>query len=504
MLYPIRRDVGFIIELVKTHDSDAPGSNRMRTEDEIKKIILDTAFADNRIRAVLLNGSRANSKLQPDRLQDYDITYVVNQTESFTIDHRWTSVFGDKLIWQLPDEMGLFEEEQKKTFSFHYLMLFRDGNRIDLTLFPRERFETDFIPDSLSVLWLDKDKLFENIDPPSDKDYWIRAPSEKEFTDYCNEFWWVSTYVAKGLLRDNITYTKAMMEGPVRKTFMKMTEWYVGIKTKFCVSFGRDGKYMRQYLSEEEYTSILKTYPDYRKGNIWNSLFRMTEQFRIFATLISESFNYRYNLEEQANTMAYLHEQYRIGTKATRLPGKSISLITIEEKYLDELLSFSSNPAIWEHLPMEIYTREDMMKWYRATLDDVAAGKAFPFLIQHNQTLEIIGTTRILDLDVTNRKAEIGISWINPIYFGTGINMEAKLLLMSFAFGELNLNRVQFRADERNIRSQRAILKLGASFEGVLRNFKQRRDGSVGDTYLYSIIAADWKTIEEKLRSEIG
>lgn len=493
-----------IIELMKTHDSDTPGSNRMRTYDEIKKIILDTAYADNKIRAVLLNGSRANSKLQPDRFQDYDITYIVNQTESFIDDHHWTSVFGDKLIWQLPDEMDLYDGEQKKSFSFHYLMLFKDGNRIDLTLFPRERFETDFIPDSLSILWLDKDKLFENIDPASDKDYWIKPPSEKEFTDSCNEFWWVSTYVAKGLLRDNISYAKAMMEGPVRKTFMKMTEWYVGIKTKFCVSSGQDGKYMRQYLSEEEYTAILKTYPDYRKGNIWNSLFRMAEQFKVLATRISESFDYTYDQEEQENTMVYLHEQYKMGEKVTRLIGKSISLITIEEKYLDELLSFSSNPAIWEHLPMEIYTREDMMKWYRRTMDDVATGKVFPFLIQHNQTLEIIGTTRILDLDATNRKAEIGITWINPIYFGTKINTEAKLLLISYAFGELNLNRVQFRADERNIRSQRAILKLGASFEGMLRNFKQRRDGSVGNTYLYSIISTEWKAIEEKLRKQIG
>src|ERR1700759_3312139 len=160
----------------------------MRTPDEIKKIILDNATTDSRIRAVLLNGSRANQKISPDDLQDFDITYIVYQMDSFLSNHDWTSLFGTKLIWQLPDEMEFFNGEKKVSDSFHYLMLFNDGNRIDLTLFPREKIETDFIPDSLSVVWLDKDSLFEQIDPATDRDSHIKKPTEKEFRDAANEF----------------------------------------------------------------------------------------------------------------------------------------------------------------------------------------------------------------------------------------------------------------------------------------------------------------------------
>ncbi len=114
-----------------------------------------------------------------------------------------------------------------------------------------------------------------------------------------------------------------------------------------------------------------------------------------------------------------------------------------------------------------------------------------------------MGSTRILDLDAVNRKAEIGWTWINPKYFGTKINTEAKLLLLNYAFTELRLNRIQFRADERNIRSRRAILKLGATFEAELRNFKQRRNGSIGNAFLFSILSSEWKWIEKSLREQL-
>src|ERR1700733_9393869 len=99
----------------------------MRTPDEIKKIILDKAKADSRIRAVLLNGSRANQKISPDGLQDFDIVYIVRQMDSFVADHEWTSIFGEKLICQMPDEMVLNVGEEKKSYAFHYLMLFKEG-----------------------------------------------------------------------------------------------------------------------------------------------------------------------------------------------------------------------------------------------------------------------------------------------------------------------------------------------------------------------------------------
>ena len=281
----------------------------MRSSEEIKKIIVEKAESDNRIRAVLLNGSRANTKILPDKFQDFDIVYVVNQIESFVSDHNWINIFGDILIMQLPDEMIFYNE--KKRYSFSYLMLFKDGNRIDLTLFPVDKLKSEYINDSLTVLLLDKENLFPNLPPPDDKDYLIRKPTEKEFTDCCNEFWWVCTYVAKGLCRNEITYAKEMFEIPVRKMFFKMIEWYIGIENNFSVSFGKSGKHMKNYLSPELYEKILFTYPDHKPESIWDSFFLMTDLFSEFANKVSHPLHFNYNKEEEKNVKEYLEKLHK-------------------------------------------------------------------------------------------------------------------------------------------------------------------------------------------------
>ncbi len=275
----------------------------MRSASEIQKLILDIAKNDERIRAVLLNGSRANLKIPPDAYQDFDIVYIVNQLQTFINDHSWVEVFGEPVIMQLPDEMSFGE---KRDDRFGYLMLFKDGNRIDLTLFPFNKVSKDYWPDSLTLCWLDKDNLFQNLPTPTDYDYLIKKPTEKEFQDTCNEFWWVSTYVAKGLLRDEITYAKEMMETVVRPMFMKIVEWYVGVKTDFSVLFGKAGKFMKEYLSKEEYEFILQTYSDQQTENNWNSLFKMTKLFSQFANEVAIDFRFKYNLKEEQNVRSYL------------------------------------------------------------------------------------------------------------------------------------------------------------------------------------------------------
>jgi aminoglycoside 6-adenylyltransferase len=282
----------------------------MRSSEEIKKLILKKAEADERIRAVLLNGSRADPKIAPDKFQDFDIVFIVNEIENFLSDHDWIKILGDILIMQLPDEMIIYNE--KKRSSFAYLMLFKDGNRIDLTLFPKDKLKTEFVSDSLTVLLLDKENLFPDLPAASDKDYLIKQPTEKEFTDHCNEFWWVCTYVAKGLCRYEITYSKEMLEIPVRNMFLKMTEWLIGVENNFSVSFGKSGKYMKNYVSPELYEKILLTYPDHKAENIWRSLFLMTELFSEFANKISQSLHFSYNKIEEDNVIEYL-EQLQTG-----------------------------------------------------------------------------------------------------------------------------------------------------------------------------------------------
>ncbi len=277
----------------------------MRNEAEIEKLVIGVAQSDDRVRAVLLNGSRANPKVKSDSYQDFDIVYIVNQLQSFTTDHNWVDVFGKRIIMQLPDEMSFGEHNSE---GFAYLMLFEDGNRIDLTLFPVEKVKKDFWPDSLTICLLDKDNLFQNLPEPTDRDYLIKKPTEKEFQDVCNEFWWVSTYVAKGLLRKEITYSSEMMETVVRPMFMKMIEWYIGVSTNFSVSFGKAGKYMKDYLPEKKYEEILKSYPGSQIENNWKALFVMIEIFSEFAAAVAEKLGFKYNLRDAKNVRGYLHK----------------------------------------------------------------------------------------------------------------------------------------------------------------------------------------------------
>ncbi len=268
-------------------------------------MIIKTAVADNRVRAVLLNGSRVSSKVKKDRYQDFDVVFMVHDINSFIDDPNWTDIFGEILIMQTPDVMLLGKKDLNKRISFTYLMLFKDGNRIDLTLFPADKIKTDYQVDSLTGVLLDKDGLFKDIPPANDRDYLIKKPSAKEFSDHCNEFWWVSTYVSKGLARKEITYAKAMMDGPVRRMFMKMLEWYIGIKTNFLVSFGKDGRFIKDCVSEELYRQILKTYPDAEIGNMWNSLLLMTDLFKKFSGKVKTEFDFQ-NESEGDEVIAYL------------------------------------------------------------------------------------------------------------------------------------------------------------------------------------------------------
>ena len=283
----------------------------MRSPEEIKKLIIDFARSDERIRAVLLNGSRANSKISPDEYQDYDIVYVVDNIESFISDKGWTNVFGDKLIWQLPDEMVVGNEEPDGASQFSLLMIFTDANRIDLTLLSKTGIDIKNKPDSLTIVWLDKDDMFSNIDLPNDSDHLVKQPTEKEFLDTCNEFWWVCTYVAKGLVRNELTYSKAMLETVVRPMFMNVVAWYIGVETDFSVSAGKAGRFMKGLLPAGLYDDILRTYSDHIVENNWKALFLMMDIFGKLSRCVSGKLKFKYVASEEENVIAYLDQLYK-------------------------------------------------------------------------------------------------------------------------------------------------------------------------------------------------
>ena len=132
----------------------------MRTEQEMMDLILTFAENDARIRVVGMEGSRTNVNVPKDRFQDYDITYIVTDMGSFIQDDGWLDYFGKRIIMQKPEAMELFPPELGNWFS--YLMLFEDGNRIDLTLVPIDELELYLHSDTLLTVLLDKMEEFQS------------------------------------------------------------------------------------------------------------------------------------------------------------------------------------------------------------------------------------------------------------------------------------------------------------------------------------------------------
>lgn len=275
----------------------------MRSEKEMLKLILNTAKEDERIRAVIMNGSRANPDAKKDPFQDYDIVYLVTDMAPYVNNLEWTKRFGEMMILQIPWDYG--DMPGMRDWQFAYLMQFADGNRIDLTILSIDHGVGAW-EDSQSVVLLDKDGTVPELPPPSNKDYLPKRPSEEEYEHCCNEFWWVSSYVAKGLWREELTYAKGVMDTWVRDQLIKMLTWHIGINTDFTKSVGKLGKHFKEYLEPELYTQLTMTYPDAEYEHIWDSLLVMGDMFRRVAKRVGAHFGYPYPEGDDDRVTAHL------------------------------------------------------------------------------------------------------------------------------------------------------------------------------------------------------
>jgi aminoglycoside 6-adenylyltransferase len=266
-------------------------------------LIMNTAEKDERIRAVIMNGSRANPNAPRDLFQDFDVVYVVTDVAPFRYNDEWIKRFGEIMIMQMPEDMQ--DPPPSQDGSFTYLMQFTDGNRIDLGIYPLAKLD-QLGEDSLSLLLLDKDGIFEPFDPSSESDYLPRPPTAKAFADCCNEFWWVCPYVAKGLWRGEILYAKYHLDHFVRDQLMKMIAWHVGLRTQFSQNPGKFGKYLQQYLEPELWEMLQKTYSDASYENTWEALYTTCDLFRRLAVQVAEHFGFAYPREDDDRVSAHL------------------------------------------------------------------------------------------------------------------------------------------------------------------------------------------------------
>ncbi|BAM46376.1 aminoglycoside 6-adenylyltransferase [Amphibacillus xylanus] len=287
----------------------------MRTEKEMYDLVLNFAKNDQRVRAVGLNGSRTNPNAPRDIFQDYDVVYLVTEMESFLNQPDWIAVFGERLIMQTPEDMTLFPSELRTRYS--YLMLFSDGNRIDLTLVPVEEADQYVNEDKLTKILLDKDEIFPELPEPTDQDYWVKQPTSQKYLDCCNEFWWITTYIAKGLWRREILYALDHLNRYGRPMLYQMLEWQVGIETDFSVSIGKSEKYLERYLEAGNWERLLTTFPNASYESVWQALFNLIDLFRDTATCVANHFEYQYPKDWDQNISTYLSQIKKLPHTAT-------------------------------------------------------------------------------------------------------------------------------------------------------------------------------------------
>lgn len=186
------------------------------------------------------------------------------------------------------------------------------------------------------------------------------------------------------------------------------------------------------------------------------------------------------------------------------LEGNRVKLIPLVMDHAEELWESAKNEDLWQHYTFRRMENFDKFKDFLAgSLKEAETGKGFTFTIIDKATGKMRGGTSFLDIQPASRSLEIGRTCLAKELHGTGFNAECKFLLLRYCFEEMKLIRVFFKTDSNNIRSQKAMEKIGARFEGVLRNHMIRDDGTFRHSAYYSIIEGEWNGVKEKLSEQL-
>ena len=179
------------------------------------------------------------------------------------------------------------------------------------------------------------------------------------------------------------------------------------------------------------------------------------------------------------------------------LVGDHVTLSQFVPADAPELYAALDHDACWDHVAGRPTSPEE----YAATLAQAPQSGRWPWVVR--RASEVVGTTSYLEVSLPDARLEIGSTAYSPSVWATEVKPECKLLLMSWAFDH-GFGRVQLKTDIRNRRSQAAIAKLGAAYEGVLRRYQRRQDGTVRDTVMFSVTAEEWPGVRERLRARLA
>ena len=271
----------------------------MRTEPQMLDLIFQTAKV-LQVNAVAMSGSRTNPNAPKDEFQDYDVVYIVEDLDALAADLSWLEQFGNRLI----EQYNVLGNRRL------YLMLFEDGNRIDLTLCPKDHIQEWVDSEADYTVLKDEKGLFESY-TTSPQRYWTSPASQTNFEKACNEFWWVSAYVVKGICRNQLIYATDHLYGICQQELLKVLAWQVA-SDKGTVDVGKNYKYLFQYLpkeKEKEFSALL----DFSNiENLTQSLFATMQLFHREAQAFSLKTGFPYDKETAEKMIQYAKERLRL------------------------------------------------------------------------------------------------------------------------------------------------------------------------------------------------
>lgn len=268
-------------------------------------MLVNFAKKDEHVRLITLEGSRSRANVIRDAFQDYDVSYFVSDMAGFEANDEWLDYFGPRLIMQKPE--APFEK------GLSYLMLFEDGSRIDLFVLPLSEWEHYLRAEASVRVLLDKDQRLQGTPKAQEAMYHTYLPAAEEFAKACNEFWWVSTYVVKGLCRGEYLYATAHFEQIVRQELLKMLAWRAVYQTGHALDLGKTYKYLPNFLDEGSAWRLQSTYDLSNELSIWQALLTSQVLYLEVSQELAGALDYPFSLSEVKNVRHYTQIYYEGG-----------------------------------------------------------------------------------------------------------------------------------------------------------------------------------------------
>ncbi len=279
--------------------------------DNFLDFVLEFAREDDRIRVVVINGSRVDSSAIFDFLSDFDLIFFVKDIRSFTSDESWVErTFGPILIMQTPDDWFSHPYDFEGNEPFAYLTRLENGLRFDLTLIDVENIPASFHEDDLEpgVVLLKKDDMnFFEWHSNADK-FNVKKPSSKQFQDTVNEFFWLATYVAKGIWRGHFLYVKSIRENYQAEMLLNMLNWSAAIDYGFNINTGNMNKYLHKYLPPNDWQELVACLSSSNLETAFAEERKMMNLFHTHAIKVSQYFGYSYAHDLLNRLLLYINE----------------------------------------------------------------------------------------------------------------------------------------------------------------------------------------------------